>query len=429
MNNIEIQQLKRDVMEHFDNPELAEGLVKMNEQQLQKLKKQINEIKNKKIKTNLDQRRMKQAMGKIETYNTLYNKGQGLVPVKTITTSGTTSQSATSESTKPKKAIDSGIIKAANLKTSPRKAKVVPIPANRKPKILLIADVKNWAWWLKGEFLVKYLSDEFDVELVCVLGPGCMNQYQIPQQRYDLYFTFGYSYIDFLYNVPKHKKATGVTAHRPPNMIIPKMKQAGHLHANSMMLHEELLKLGFPKVHYIPNGVDERLFRIVKPIPPTRDKIICGHVGKECPAKGQKEILYPAIQKAGGKKVTSVVTWKEKIPHKQMYKIYQEMDVFLVASVEDGTPNGALEAAACGRPILSNKIGNMPELIKDGVNGFIVNRQIGDYVEKIKWLQANRDKMIKMGLKAREEIEKHWTWKIQAENYRKMFREIFVREK
>jgi glycosyltransferase involved in cell wall biosynthesis len=111
-----------------------------------------------------------------------------------------------------------------------------------------------------------------------------------------------------------------------------------------------------------------------------------------------------------------------------MYKIYQEMDVFLIASVEDGTPNPGLEAAACGRPIISNPIGNMPELIKDGVNGFLVKRQIGAYVEKIRWLQKNRDKMIKMGLKNREEIEKHWTWKIQAERYRNMFREIFVRK-
>jgi len=207
------------------------------------------------------------------------------------------------------------------------------------------------------------------------------------------------------------------------------MMQAGHLHANSKMLHRELKNMGFPKVYYIPNGVDEKLFRPVKLIPLNRDKIICGHVGKECPVKGQKEIIYPAIKKAGGKKVSNVVTWQDKIPHKEMYKIYQEMDVFIVASVEDGTPNPALEAAACGRPIISNRIGNMPELIKDGVNGFIVSkRAIGDYVEKIKWLQANRDKMIKMGEEARKTIEKYWTWEIQAENYRKMFRKIFVKE-
>ena len=144
MNNIEIQQLKADIIKYFDNRDLAEGLVKMNEQQILKLKKEINEIKNKKIKTNLDQRRMKQALKKVEEYNTLYSKGQGLVPTKTITTAGhSVSQSAASASTEKKIAKDSGVIKAANLKTAPRRKKVIPIPANRKPKILLQANCRK----------------------------------------------------------------------------------------------------------------------------------------------------------------------------------------------------------------------------------------------------------------------------------------------
>jgi len=429
MNNIEMGQLKRDIMEYFDDPDLVERLGTMNEKHLLKYKNEINDLKNKKIKTNAERFRLNQLSRKIETFNTK-DRGHGLAPVKTITTS-ISSTSTPEEVVKPKpvkEAVRPKPVKAVK----PKPPKQIIVPANRKPKVLLIADVKNWAWWLKGQFLQKYLSDEFDIDMIYTVGPGANNPrhgYKIPHQKYDLYFTFGFSYIDFLKSIPKHKKATGVTAHRHPRVIKPKMMQAGHLHANSKMLHRELKNMGFPKVYYIPNGVDEKLFRPVKLIPLNRDKIICGHVGKECPVKGQKEIIYPAIKKAGGKKVSNVVTWQDKIPHKEMYKIYQEMDVFIVASVEDGTPNPALEAAACGRPIISNRIGNMPELIKDGVNGFIVSkRAIGDYVEKIKWLQANRDKMIKMGEEARKTIEKYWTWEIQAENYRKMFRKIFVKE-
>ena len=419
MNNIEIEQLKKDIIKYYGNTSI--DLTTMTEKRLLKLKKDINQIKNKELKSNKDRFRQKQAQRKINTILDSNTKGQGLAPVKTITTS----RSMASDSNNPKRAEDSGAIVAA--KYSNRRPKKIVIPGNRKPTILLIADVKKWAWWLKGEYIIKYLSDEFDIDLICTIGPGCTSQWQIPQQKYDLYFTFGYSYIDILYSVPKFKKVTGVTAHRMKNQIFPKMKQAGHLHANSIMLQKELLAMGFPVVHYVPNGVNEELFRPVKPIPLERAKILCGHVGKECPAKGQKEVIYPAINKAKGQKVSNVVTWKNKIPHSEMYKIYQDMDVFLIASLEDGTPNPGLEAAACGRPIISNRIGNMPELIQDGVNGFLVERKIEAYVEKIQWLQNNRDKMIVMGQKAREAIEKQWTWKIQAENYRKMFREIFQR--
>ncbi len=422
MNNIELEQLKRDIQEFYGDGMLMR-LQTMSEKRLQKLKKDLNKLKNQKLKSNKDQFNRKQIEKKISELESLTttkvdDKLDFSVDTRTITTQGekrSVSQSASSET--PEKKITSPPVP---------EIKYIPVPANRKPKILLITDVKKWAWWLKGEYIIEYLSDEFDIDMTCVIGPGCVNQYNIPQNKYDLYFTFGYSYIDFLYNVPKFKKATGVTAHRPPNMIKPKMMQAGHLHANSLLLFKSLVKMGFSNVHYVPNGVNTDLFRPVKPIPPERTRIVCGHVGKECPAKGQKDIIYPAIQKAGAQRITSVVTWKEKIPHDQMYKIYQDMDVFIVASLEDGTPNPALEAAACGRPIISNNIGNMPELIHDGVNGFIVDRNVDAYVEKIKLLQEDRELLIRMGQNSRKIIEEEWTWKLQAENYRNMFRKIFI---
>lgn len=423
MNNIELEQLKKDVRKYLGNDELAERVGLMKDDKLNKLKKELLKITNK-AHTNKAKHQKTLQIQKITEIISTQTQGEK-IPAKTITTKSV-SQSVSSDSNQVKTAKDSGAIVVPAKQTPKPKKRRISVPASRKPKILLIADVKNWAWWLKGEYLQKYLSDEFDIDLVCVLGPGCTNQYAIPQNKYDLYFTFGYSYIDFLYSVPKFKKATGVTAHRPPNVIKPKMMQAGHLHANSMLLLKELINMGFVNAHYVPNGVNEEMFRPIKPIPKERQRIMCGHVGKECPAKGQKEIIYPAIAQAGGDRVTSVVTWKQKIPHDQMYKIYQEMDVFIVASLEDGTPNPALEAAACGRPIISNRIGNMPELIEDGVNGFIVDRRIPAYVEKISYLQSHRDELIRMGKKARETIEKYWTWKVQSERYRKMFREIFI---
>jgi glycosyltransferase involved in cell wall biosynthesis len=144
--------------------------------------------------------------------------------------------------------------------------------------------------------------------------------------------------------------------------------------------------------------------------------------------KGQKDFIYPAVKKAGANFISNVKNWSERKPHKDMWEIYQNMDCFIVASTEDGTPNPALEAAACGRPIISNRIGNMPEFIRDGYNGFLVDKNINAYVEKITYLKNNRDKLIEMGNNARKTVEEGWTWKIQSYNYRNMFREIFTYE-
>ena len=215
---------------------------------------------------------------------------------------------------------------------------------------------------------------------------------------------------------------TGVTAHRNKSVIAPAMRKANHIHANSILLFNEVKQYN-PNTYYVPNGVDEKLFRPTKPITPY-DELIVGHIGKKCKEKGQDSFILPAIEKAGAKSYVNTMDYRNRLPYCQMWQKYQDMDIFLVASDEDGTPNPALEAAACGRPIISNKIGNMPEFIKDGVNGFLVEKKIGDYIEKIEWCRKNKDKVAKMGMEARKTVEKEWTWAIQSEKYRKMFRKV-----
>jgi glycosyltransferase involved in cell wall biosynthesis len=411
MNNIEIEQLKRDIKQYLKyTDEQIENIGILNDKKLHSLKREIGKVKSAREKTTKNKHAKNIAEKKVdEIFKNNPIVGSGL-------------------SSTPKKKEKTVVHTNKPFYINKHAMKKIKIDGNRKPKILFIADVKGWAWWIKSHYLKKYLSDEFDIDVTCVLGQGCSPYSKIDQLKYDLYFTYGFSYIDFLYRVPKFKKSTGVTAHRARNVIFPKMKQAGHIHANSIMLLKELHDMGFKNAHYIPNGVNADLF---KPITPIRKEgpLIVGHVGKECPAKGQREFILPAIKTAQVQSCTNLRTWKDKLPHHDMPVVYNQMDVFVVASTEDGTPNPALEAAACGRPIISNRIGNMPEFIKDGYNGFIVPRKIGAYVDKINYFKKNRHELIRMGENARKTILEGWTWKIQAENYRKMFRSIFEKQK
>ncbi len=295
------------------------------------------------------------------------------------------------------------------------------IEEKRKPKILLICDVRNWAWWNKSMYLKKYLSDEFDFDIINIHGKGRRG---VDKKKYDIYLTYGYSFVNYLNGIPKHKRITGVTAHRPKNMIVNQMKKCGYVHANSLLLKKELEKWGLKNIFYVPNGVDTELFKPIKEIPLKRDNIIVGHIGKNSNMKGQ-DIIKKVIKKSGAQSFLHLNTWQNMVPYREMYKKYQDIDVFIVASIEDGTPNPALEAMACGRPVISNNIGNMPEVIINGYNGFIVKKDVNAYVEKINWLKENRDKLIEMGKNARKSIiDGGWTWENQAENYRNMFRKI-----
>jgi glycosyltransferase involved in cell wall biosynthesis len=292
---------------------------------------------------------------------------------------------------------------------------------DNRPKILLISDVCGWAWWNKSKYLQMYLKDEFDVTVQCTLGPESKG---INTGAYDLYLTYGYSYVGLLQRVPMEKRISGITAHRPLNVIQSYMALAHYLHANSKLLLRDLAKAAkHNRIWYVPNGVDERLFVPVDPIG-DKKRLVAGHVGKKCEAKGQDEIIIPAFQSANVESIYNMNDYRSRRPYCEMVEFYQGMDVFVVASEEDGTPNGALEAAACGRPIISNRIGNMPEFIVDGYNGFLVKKDVNEYIDKLNYLNENREMLKIMGENARKTIEDGWTWKIQSDNYRQMFKDI-----
>jgi glycosyltransferase involved in cell wall biosynthesis len=70
-----------------------------------------------------------------------------------------------------------------------------------------------------------------------------------------------------------------------------------------------------------------------------------------------------------------------------------------------------LESMACGTPVICTNVGGMPEIVREGVTGFIVppNDAIA-LREKIHWLLDHPDKARQMGQKARAEVLKNFTW-------------------
>jgi len=278
----------------------------------------------------------------------------------------------------------------------------------------------KWAWGIKAQYLKKYLSDDFDID---VHEPDMFKA--LRYDTYDCYLTFGHSFVKYLYYVPEHKRISGVTAHRDQS-IVTELKKCTWYQANSKLLYNELLSWGFPaeRTFYVPNGVDEHVF-----YPRTElviDKVKFGHVAKNSLLKGHKFIKE--LESRGQTFIKHYNTLATAIPYTDMPRIYNSFDVLLIASKEDGTPNPALEAAACGRPIISNKIGNMPEFIIDirsdikNGNGILLDDLcLQSYLDVIQFLISNVDLVKTAGLNARRTIENAWTWSAMAENYRQLF--------
>lgn len=95
--------------------------------------------------------------------------------------------------------------------------------------------------------------------------------------------------------------------------------------------------------------------------------------------------------------------------------------MYVCASAHEGAPLPVLEAAACGPPVISTAAGIVPELVRDGVNGLIVERNVEAISAALRRLRDDRDLLRRMGHESRRAAERDWTWAVRIGDYVRMF--------
>jgi glycosyltransferase involved in cell wall biosynthesis len=59
-------------------------------------------------------------------------------------------------------------------------------------------------------------------------------------------------------------------------------------------------------------------------------------------------------------------------------RVLRALDIFTLPSLGEGISNVILEAMATGLPVVATRVGGNPELVRDGVTGFLVARRSAD---------------------------------------------------
>ncbi len=94
-------------------------------------------------------------------------------------------------------------------------------------------------------------------------------------------------------------------------------------------------------------------------------------------------------------------------PHSEIPRWLNAADIFFLPSRSEGTPVSLLEALACGVPAITSAVGGIPDVIRNGKNGWMIELDNIDLiVSKITELIESREKREFMGKKARESIKR-----------------------
>ena len=90
----------------------------------------------------------------------------------------------------------------------------------------------------------------------------------------------------------------------------------------------------------------------------------------------------------------------------------------------DNLPNTALESFQYSKPVIASNIGSLPELVVDGVNGYLFNAgNENELVQAIRKLDDN-DTMAKMGAESRKRLETRFAPQTHYDSLMKIFNKV-----
>jgi glycosyltransferase involved in cell wall biosynthesis len=285
-------------------------------------------------------------------------------------------------------------------------------------RILIFYDEEGWAWWHRAHHIKKSIGGGFIVDIKKAGTPFLHTDY-------DIILLFEYYLFDLVKYVPRNKIIVGSSCPKTLQQTVDLLRRercaAGIV--NNRGSYEEVAERG--KFYCCQNGVDHTLFYPGKNKP--QELIGCWVGNSKSMGNKGLDLIRAACERAGVKLNALDQSEKnnggETLTQEQVRDLfYHRSTVYICASEKEGTPNPALEAMACGLPVISTRVGNMPELIEDGVNGYLIDRTIDSIVDALKKIEVADLK--KMSVAARTRIENGWSWKSQVKKYEKMLLEI-----
>jgi len=306
-----------------------------------------------------------------------------------------------------------------------------PRKPGAKPRVLLISDVRDWAFHQNMRDLEEYLSDRFDFGHYFVID---FYNHGTPPQ-FD-----GYDGVFCVYHrwpinefIPYEKTVGSLRAlwfipetPRPPGPAeFELVNRHRAFHVVTRQNYDELRE-SCPNVVYLTNPVNMTRFPEATP---ARDRLVVEWNGnaKHCAGgldvKGYHSTVQPGCALAEVELVAAEYNTTRLAPA-DMPAFYQKANVGVCTSLYEGASNSCAEAMASGLAFVSTRVGNIVELHDSQVKHFgesgivlIDERTPEALAGALRELKKDLPRVRAMGELNREEIIQRWSWKVWADRY------------
>lgn len=138
-----------------------------------------------------------------------------------------------------------------------------------------------------------------------------------------------------------------------------------------------------------------------------------------CGVGPNKDMLLAEAEHMGLKENVILAGYRSDIPD-----VLNAADIFVFPSFHEGMPVSALEAMACGLPIICSEIRGNVDIIREGDNGYLFQpSDVETLARKLEYLLDDAEKRKIMGLKNKENV-KDFSLESVTEELKKIYKSV-----
>lgn len=245
------------------------------------------------------------------------------------------------------------------------------------------------------------------------------------------------------------------------------LRRTGAVVAISQAIAREAVFGGFPaaKVHLIPHGIDTSEYA---PVPAgekaarrealgfPKDTLLLTYSGRLIEGKGLETLfvamrsladvpnLHLALVGSGSGQIISIedrlrrdaqteglagrVTFTGRVDNVAAY--LQASDLFVFPTFDEALGMSAVEAQSCGLPAVASRTGGVPDIVEDGVTGFLVPPgESTPLAHGLRRLLTDPELRQRFAQAARERAERVFNRATSVSRYAELFRSLTVRRR